>query len=368
MTDPITAVLLRAAELTASGRARKAVELLGPVVAAHPHHAEAWGRLAAARLDAGDAGGALDAATRALALGVDAAWAHRVAALALSELGRHGEAAVAAREAVRAKPGEWRCQVTLAEVLAAAPEGDDAEAAGAARRAGELAPDEPRPYEVLGDIALRGGDRGTAEWAYRKALRLDPDADHARRNLARLTRQRSRRLSWRFPGRPSGRFSRRLPRGLSRRRGAPAAPTGAPPLGAERVLWRLLVRLAGVLAAGTLLLVLAGQSASGRWLGWGGIALLAVLAAVTVRTVGRVPRGGLRPVARLVRRRPMLALGTALLGAALLVTAGWTVAVVAGMATVQPLVPAGLCALLAMAVSVPGRLVLRHRRARGPAG
>jgi asparagine N-glycosylation enzyme membrane subunit Stt3 len=66
----------------------------------------------------------------------------------------------------------------------------------------------------------------------------------------------------------------------------------------------------------------------------------------------------------------MLALATVLLGAALLVLVGWTVAVIAGTSTVQPLVPVLLCALLAMVVSVPGRVVLRHRRSRAhrPAG
>jgi Flp pilus assembly protein TadD len=347
LTEPITAVLLRAAELTAAGKSRQAVEVLRPVVTAHPHHPEAWCRLAAAHLDVGDAADALDAATRALALGVDAAWAHRVAALALSELGRHDEAAVAARAAVRTKPSEWRCQVALAEVLTARPAtGDETEATDAARRASELAPDQPRPFEVRGDIALRAGDWGAAEWAYRTALRLDPGAEHAKRNLALLGRQRSRR------------------------RGAPAASTGAPPLAAESVLWRLLVRLATVLAVGALLLVLVGPSASTHWLGSGGIALLVVLTAVTGRAVGRAPRGGLRPLARLVRRRAMLALATVLLGAALLVLVGWTVAVIAGTSTVQPLVPVLLCALLAMVVSVPGRVVLRHRRSRAhrPAG
>jgi Flp pilus assembly protein TadD len=343
LAEPITAVLLQAAELTAAGRPRKAVELLRPVVAANPHHPEAWARLAAALLDAGNAGEALDAATRALALGVDAAWAHRVAALALSELDRHDEAAVAARAAVRANPGEWRCQVALAEALAAraATDDDATEAADAARRASKLAPGQPRPYEVLGDLALRVRDWGAAEWAYRAALKLDPQAEHAKRNLALVGRQRARRR-----GAPT----------------TPSTPTTAPPVGAEAVLWRLVVRLAAVLAAGALLLVLAGQSGSARWVGWGGIALLVVLVGVTVRSVGRVPPGGLRPLVRLFRRLPALALAAVLLGVGLVVLVGSTVAAVAGVAGVQPLVPVCLCAVLALAVSVPGRVLLRHRR------
>jgi Flp pilus assembly protein TadD len=394
LSQPINAVLLEAAELLAAGEPRKAIRLLRPVVAAQPHDGEAWCRLAAAYLDAGEAAAALDAATRARALGADAGWAHRVAALALSELARHGEAAVAARAAVRAKPTDWRCHVTLAEVLAAdpaAPEpvtkapgsprggateggvlaGDDLASGGisdagaaepgrgsaakdAARRAVELAPSQPRPYEVLGDIALRSRDWGTAEWAYRSALRLDPDTDHARRNLALVDQHRSRSRSERA-GAAAGRGN------------APGSGTGTSPTpsrAAEAVVWRMVARLAAVLAAGAVLLMLAGQPTPTRWLAWGGAALLAVMGGVVVRVAGTVPRGGVRPLARLVRRRLLLGVATVLLGLGVLLLAGWMVAVFFGASTVQPLVSSGLCAVLALVITVPGGAVLRRRRAR----
>src|SRR5882724_12347855 len=98
MAEPISAVLLRAAELTANGRGRKAVALLRPVAVAHPRSQEVWCRLAAAHLDRGDPGAALGAVKRALPLGGDPAWTHRLASRALSGLGRHSEAVSAARE------------------------------------------------------------------------------------------------------------------------------------------------------------------------------------------------------------------------------------------------------------------------------
>ncbi|MEO6090102.1 MAG: tetratricopeptide repeat protein, partial [Umezawaea sp.] len=145
MSEPITALLVRAAEYTASGRPRQAIDLLRPALAAHPHHAEAWCRLAAAHLDAGEPDPALTAAKRALVLDGDQAWAQRLAALSLSELGRQSEAVVAARESVRRKPADWRCQVVLSEVLATDP-ATRAEAVEVAKHATHLAPTEARAF------------------------------------------------------------------------------------------------------------------------------------------------------------------------------------------------------------------------------
>ncbi|GAA0253322.1 hypothetical protein GCM10010492_62450 [Saccharothrix mutabilis subsp. mutabilis] len=319
MGESIAAVVVRAAELTARGLPRKAIDLLRPALVAHPLHAEAWCRLAAAHLDVGEPDPALDAAKRALVLDGDHAWAQRLAALALSELGRHAEAAVAARECVRRKPGDWRCRVVLAEVLAAAPE-TRVEAVEVAREAAHLAPTEARAFQVLGDAALRVRDWGTAEWAYRSALALDPADEDVHANLATVRRKRG------ASGRPSG-------DALSR---------------AHELVWPLFSRVAAMLVAGGLLLLLAGMPKPTPWIGWFSGAL--VLAVCVV--VGRVALR--RAVWALPRYRPKVAVVAVLFGLSTLVLVGWTVALFLGATTMQPLVIAWLCALAGGSVVVLG--------------
>ncbi|MGX7827277.1 tetratricopeptide repeat protein [Actinokineospora sp. 24-640] len=187
MAELIDAVLADAARLTAAGRPQAAIETLRPVIAEHPDHPGAWCGLAAALLDVGDAQHCLDAAKRAITLG-EPAWAHRLASLALTELGRHEEAAISARESARRSPGDWRGYVTLAEALGPiAP----AEALAAARRAVASAPEEPRTHEVLGSAAERAGDADAAREAYAESLRLDPTNPDVREALARLGRRTS---------------------------------------------------------------------------------------------------------------------------------------------------------------------------------
>jgi cytochrome c-type biogenesis protein CcmH/NrfG len=184
MVEPIGDVLDRAAQLSASGRRRKAVALLRSTANSHPDSAEVWCRLAAALLDRGDAAAALDAVRRASALPGDSAWTHRLASKALSRLARHEEAVAAARQAVRAAPSDWRCRVALAEAFGAA--GLWSSAQDAAAEAVRLEPDHVRPYLVLGDAARRTGDIVTAERAYRTAMRRKPGDARVRAELARL--------------------------------------------------------------------------------------------------------------------------------------------------------------------------------------
>lgn len=324
MSQSIAAAVVRAAELTARGRPRQAIELLQPALAADPLHGEAWCRLAAAYLDAGEPDPALDAAKRALVLNGDHAWAQRLTALALSELGRHTEAAVAARECVRRKPGDWRCQVVLAEVLAATPQGLS-EAVEAAREAAHLAPGEARAFQVLGDAALRARDWGMAERAYRTALRLDPGDDDVRANLATVRRKRG---------------------------GAPIPPPSGEALHAAHVLvWPALSRLAAILVAGGLLLLLAGMPKPTPLLGWfSGLLVVACLGVVGLLLL-RVGRGR-RALFRLPRHRPKVAVVAVMFALSLVVLTGWTVALFLGATTMQPLTIAWLCALLGGAVVV----------------
>ncbi|MEJ2859098.1 MULTISPECIES: tetratricopeptide repeat protein [unclassified Saccharothrix] len=320
MGESIAAVVVRAAELTARGLPRKAIELLRSALVVHPLHAEAWCRLAAAYLDVGEPDPALDAAKRALVLDGDHAWAQRLAALALSELGRHAEAAVAARECVRRKPGDWRCHVVLAEVLAAAPE-TRVEAVEVAREAAHLAPTEARAFQVLGDAALRVRDWGTAEWAYRAALRLDPADEDVHANLATVRRRRD-------APKVSGDV-------LSR---------------AHALVWPVLSRVAALLVAGGLVLFLAGMPKPTPLLGWFSGALVVAVCVV----VGRLVVRGRRAVWVLPRYRPKVAVVGALFGVSTVVIAGWTVALFLGATTMQPLVIGWLCALVGGAVVVLG--------------
>ncbi|MBY8849993.1 tetratricopeptide repeat protein [Saccharothrix longispora] len=326
MSEPIAAAVVRAAELTARGLPRQAIGVLRPALAANPRHAEAWCRLAAAHLDAGEPDPALDAAKRALVLHGDHAWAQRLTALALSELDRHAEATVAARECVRREPDDWRCHVVLAEVLAADPHGR-AEAVDAARRAAHLAPDEARPHQVLGDAALRVRDWGTAERAYRTALRLDPHDDDVRANLATVRRKRG---------------------------GKPVEAPGDALNSAHALVWPALSRLAVLLVAGGLLLLLAGMPRPTPLLAWFATALLLGVLAVVGRLLLRARRGVRRALFRLPRHRPRVAVVVVLFGLAALVLAGWAVALFLGATTVQPLVVAWLCSLLGGAVVVLG--------------
>ncbi|WP_051115039.1 tetratricopeptide repeat protein [Actinokineospora enzanensis] len=184
MTEPIDAVLVEAAQLTAVGRPADAIALLRPVLVVHPDNPEAWCRLAAALLDAGDYQLCLDAAKRAITLG-ERSWAHRLASLSLSELGRHDEAVVSAREAARRDPQDWRSQVTLSEVLG--PRSPH-EALAAARHAVTMAPEVPRTHEILGLAADRVHDQDLARRAYTDALLLDPGNTEVRAKLDGLTR------------------------------------------------------------------------------------------------------------------------------------------------------------------------------------
>jgi cytochrome c-type biogenesis protein CcmH/NrfG len=339
MAQSITAVLVRAAELTASGKPRKAIDLLRPALVANPLHGEAWCRLAAAHLDAGEPDQALDAAKRALVLGGDHAWPQRLAALALSELGRDGEAVAAARESVRRKPTDWRCHVVLAEVLAA-DRATRAEAFDVAQHATRLAPGEARAFQVLGDAALRCRDRGTAEWAYRTALRLDPSDADVRADLAHVQRKR----------------------GGSR---APVQkqpmPTAEALTAAQALMWPVLWRLAVVLVTGGLLLLLAGMPRPTPLLGWFSAALVVGCCFVLLRLLVAARKGVRRALFRLPGHRAGIAVTVGALGLSVALLIGWTIALFLGATTMQPVVLAWISAVLGAAVIFLGGEVHRSR-------
>ncbi|GGM72802.1 hypothetical protein GCM10012275_49310 [Longimycelium tulufanense] len=323
----IDGVLLRAAELTAAGRQAEAVRLLRPLVRAHPDNPTAWCHLAAALLDGERHEPALSAARRAAVLDADRDWPHRLASIALVELGRPAEAVLSARESVRLAPGEWRSHVALAEALVAdAPNGGE-EAAAAARRAVALAPHEARTHEVLGDVELTAHRLDEAEAAYRAARRIDPRSEHARANLALIARLRA--------GEPSPAFE-------------PAAH-------------RTVTRLALVQGAGALVLLYAGYPVPHRGLASIGLLLcLAVAAGIAVFT-RKIPLAAWPGISRLLARRAVLGLAVLFLVTGFGFLLAWSLTLVMGPATVQPVALAWLATMLALGLT----FLVRGSRNRG---
>jgi Flp pilus assembly protein TadD len=306
MADTIDAVLVRAAQLTADGRPGAAIELLRPVLVVHPEHSAAWCRLSVAYLDAGDLGQALDAAKRAIVLG-ERSWAHRLASLALVELGRTAEAVASAREAVRREPLDWRCHTALAEALG--PDSPD-DAVVAARRAADLAPREARPLEVLGDVALLAADPVLAKRAYRDALRLDPGNEQIIASLDQLggsPQPEPQPPRIQRPVRPV-RFGR-----------------------AQRTaLWLLVRRVSAWLAIGSLLLLVAGLPSPSPLLVWFALGLVLFVVGLAVHGWRALPPGARVTVQVLRRTDPLMLLPVLLVGLAELSLSMWTIALTFG--------------------------------------
>ena len=319
----IDEVLVRAARLSDLGRPRAAIAVLESALEVAPGNPVAWCRLSAAYLDIGEPSESLDAAKRAMTLG-EPAWAHRLASLALVELGRHDEAVVSAGEAVRRDPEDWRGLVTLSEALAhAEPE----QAVRAARAAVDHAPEEARTHEVLGDAAMLAHDWMLAEHAYRDAAALDP-ANHD--VIAKLDRVVHR------------------PRDDPRRRRRPVRTRTAPKFErVHRVAWYLAVRRPAVWqAVGVFVLLIASPPARLAWVGAGVALFVGVLA---WRGWTRLPEGSRLALPVLFDKVPVAVVGGAVLGVSLVALLVWTVALALGAAATVVLVVSFVCALLAAA-------------------
>ena len=309
----IDAVFVQAERLADEGRPRAAIAVLESALETCPGNATAWCRLSAAYLEVDEPREALDAAKRAMALG-EPAWAHRLASLALVELGRYDEAVVSAGEAVRRAPDDWRGLVTLSEALVhAEPE----QAVRAARSAVALAPEEARAHEVLGDAAMLAHDWMLAEQAYRDALRLDPGNTEVAAKVARLEYR---------------------PGDDVRRRRQPVRSRGEPGFErVQRVAWFLALRRAAVWQA---VLAVVLVFASLAWVGLGALLFVGVLA---WRGYATLPLGARARVGVLWARAPLVVVGGTAFAVSYASLLVWTVAAALGGVFV-PLLAVALCA------------------------
>ncbi|ALG07303.1 tetratricopeptide repeat protein [Kibdelosporangium phytohabitans] len=325
--EPIAVALRRAADLTAAGNSDAAIHVVRGVLDEHPTHSEAWCHLGAAYLDAGDAESSLDAAKNAIRNG-ERSWGYRLASIALVELGRRDEAVVSAREAVRRDGQDWRGHVALAEALGA---DDPQESFAAACRAIQLANNQARPFEVLGDAAMRVHDNETARRAYYEALKIDPGNQHARAHLLRL--------------------------------GRPQLDTTTTPATAEPILqiphlgriealglWLALRRASAALAIGSLVLMLVGMDDIYSVLGWFGLVLVLFVVFVVGTAWVKFARGV--SLKQTMRDNRMLAVSSGLMALSTVLLIVWTVLVALGAHTMNPLSIVLVTSVASAAVSV----------------
>ncbi len=226
-----------------------------------------WCARAVTMLSAGRPDSALAAASTATHLDPASEWAYRLVSLAQERNGRLPDAVDPAERAVLLAPGSWMARLRLAAVLRHVPGRWD-EAAEQAALAVRFAPEEPDTHALAADLDLLRAEHAEAERGYREALRLDPRHAGARVNLGLtlLRWQRSRihhDPAWPIDPRETGQARRTLE------------------------VWsrqtRLLVAVATTAIAVAALVLDRGPQAE-----LAGLAVLALLAGLTVRQARRV--------------------------------------------------------------------------------
>ncbi|MBG0561125.1 tetratricopeptide repeat protein [Actinoplanes aureus] len=180
-TEPL---LIEADALLARGRADNAANLLAPYVGREPGDIGGWHRMARARLELGDAHGALRAAGAAWQLDPDGAESLFWVSRACTALGEHAEAIEAAYAACQDDPGNPRLHNRLGEAQLAA--GLVADAAEGLRIAVDLAGYDPDLYVTYGLALFAGGRPLSAREAVGRALALNPEHAGARSALTRF--------------------------------------------------------------------------------------------------------------------------------------------------------------------------------------
>lgn len=167
--------LLGLAEGNGAGGEAAVLRLLGRAVAAAPLLAPAQANLARRRLAAGDAGGGLRAALRAVLAqpGEGEGWRLLGRALLAAGPDRAEAAAAAFRRLLRLRPGDADGRVEFGNALRTA--GRDAGAAEAYRAALAADPAAAEAHANLGILLRDAGDGDAAVARHRRALALRPD-------------------------------------------------------------------------------------------------------------------------------------------------------------------------------------------------
>jgi tetratricopeptide (TPR) repeat protein len=192
-TEPIdgAAALERASVLCSLGRFDDAAGRLRTILATDPHNEDGLCLMAQALFGLGAYDQSLRTSLIAISENPENEWPHRVASLALSALGRHGEAQAMGREAIRLAPNSAQGYINLAQILADSPSGLG-EARAAAERAVVLAPHDPDSHIAVGVVASAGARTEDARDAFHRALALEPDNHIAHNELARLQLTRTK--------------------------------------------------------------------------------------------------------------------------------------------------------------------------------
>ena len=181
VTLPVPQLMMVAHEYEVAKRFDDAERLLGHILKAHPEHAPALHLMGVVAFRQGRKVQALALMEKAIALGVDTPLYYRNIGEVYRTLGRHPEAAAAARKSVALNPGDALALMNCAIILADQNLTD--EAISCFELALALRPDLPGAHFGLAEALLSKGDlaRGWAEYEWRFRIadvpRLMPPTD-----------------------------------------------------------------------------------------------------------------------------------------------------------------------------------------------
>ncbi|MEU4688828.1 tetratricopeptide repeat protein [Actinoplanes sp. NPDC023714] len=179
-------ILDEADDLLARGRAGDVVDLLAPHVGRRPEDVPAWHRMSRARLELGDARGAMHAAWAAWQQDPDGAESLYWISRACTAAGDHAEAIETAATACRQDPGNPRLHNRLGEAQLA--DGRVGDAVAGLQVAVELAGYDADLHVTYALALFAAGRPLTAREAAGRALTLDPQHAGARSAIGRFER------------------------------------------------------------------------------------------------------------------------------------------------------------------------------------
>jgi tetratricopeptide (TPR) repeat protein len=176
--------IAKARALIDVGREDEAASLLAQTLAGDEGNQEAWCLLGLAHVRRGRHVPAVECTRRAIELGPDLEWPHRLASVAELGLGNVPRAIAAARESVRLAPHLAAAHAQLGCALGKGDRGMHQEAAREAERAVTLAPADAGILVMAGNAALSMRWDWLAEQRFANALALDPTRTDALNNLS----------------------------------------------------------------------------------------------------------------------------------------------------------------------------------------